>query len=92
MPDQTCPVPTNKLEDYRRTIAHKDTGTTEDFEEALHNLDHSQRKKMLDTGHSVKRRNMVQGQRDNKTSSTTVAKGTSSGSSANTSNTESISS
>ena len=49
MPDQTCPVPTNKLEDYRRTIAHKDTGTTEDFEEALHNLDHSQRKKMLDT-------------------------------------------
>ena len=62
MPDQTCPVPTNKLEDYRRTIAHKDTGTTEDFEEALHNLDHSQRKKMLDTGHSVKRRNMVQGE------------------------------
>ena len=49
MPDQTCPVPTNKLEDYRRKIAHKDTGTTEDFEEAPHNLDHSQQKKMLDT-------------------------------------------
>ena len=36
MPDKTCPVPMDKLEDYRRTIAHKLDGTHEDFEETLH--------------------------------------------------------
>ena len=47
MPDQQCPVPMDKLEDYRRTIAHKHDGTTEDFEEKLHSLEHSQQKRML---------------------------------------------
>ena len=49
MPDQQCPVPMDKPEDYRRTIAHKHDGTTEDFEEKLHSLDHSQQKRMLNT-------------------------------------------
>ena len=49
MPDQQCPVPTDKLEDYRRTIAHKHDGTTEDFVEQLHSLDHSRQKRKLNT-------------------------------------------
>jgi hypothetical protein len=49
MPDQQCPVPMDKLEDYRRTIAHKHDGTTEDFEEKLHSLEHNQQKRMLNT-------------------------------------------
>ena len=49
MPDQQCPVPMDKLEDYRRTIAHKHDGTTEDFEEKLHSLEHTQQKRMLNT-------------------------------------------
>ena len=49
MPDQQCPVPMDKLEDCRRTIAHKHDGTTEDFEEKLHSLDHNQQKRMLNT-------------------------------------------
>ena len=49
MPDQQCPVPMDKLEDCRRTIAHKQDGTTEDFEEKLHSLEHSQQKMMLNT-------------------------------------------
>ena len=49
MPDQQCPVPMDKLGDYRRTKAHKHDGTTEDFEEKLHSLEHSQQKRMLNT-------------------------------------------
>ena len=49
MPDQQCPVPMDKLEDYRRTIAHKHDGTTEDFVEQLHSLDHSKQKRKLNT-------------------------------------------
>ena len=30
-PDQQCPVPEDKLENHRRTIAHKADGATEDF-------------------------------------------------------------
>ena len=48
MPDQQCPVPMDKLEDYRRTIAHKQDETTEDFVEQLHSLDHSKQKRKLD--------------------------------------------
>ena len=39
----------DKLEDDRRTIAHKHDGTTEDFEEKLHSPEHSQQKRMLNT-------------------------------------------
>ena len=49
IPDQQCPVPMDKLQDYRRMIAHKHDGTTEDFEEKLHSLEHSQQKRMLNT-------------------------------------------
>ena len=35
--------------DYRRKIAYKHDGTTEDFEEKLHSLEHSQQKRMLNT-------------------------------------------
>ena len=49
MPDKTCPVPMDKLEDYRRTIAHKLNGTIEDFEETLHTLDSTQQRRLLDT-------------------------------------------
>ena len=47
MPDNTCPVPMDKLEDYRRTIAHKLDGTHEDFEETLHTLEHQHQKRLL---------------------------------------------
>ena len=47
MPDKTCPVPMDKLEDYRRTIAHKLDGTQEDFEETLHTLNHEQQRRHL---------------------------------------------
>ena len=47
MPDNTCPVPMDKLEDYRRTIAHKLDGTHEDFEETLHTLEHQHQKSLL---------------------------------------------
>jgi hypothetical protein len=39
----------DKLEDYRRTIAHKHDGTTEDLVEQLHSLDHSKQKRKLNT-------------------------------------------
>ena len=48
-PDQKCPVPMDKLEDDRRTIAHKHDGTAENFEEKLHSPEHSQQKRMLNT-------------------------------------------
>ena len=49
MPDQQCPVPMDNLADYRRTIAHKHDGITEDFEEKLHSLEHSHQKRRLNT-------------------------------------------
>ena len=49
MSDQQCPVPMDKLEGYRRTIAHKHDGTTEDFAEKLRSLEHSQQKRVLST-------------------------------------------
>ena len=49
MPDQQFPVQMDKLEDYRRTVAHKQDGTTEDFEEKLHGLEYKQQKKMPNT-------------------------------------------
>ena len=48
IPDKQCPVPMDKLEDYRRTIAHRRDGTTEDFEEQLHSLQPTQARMTLD--------------------------------------------
>ena len=42
IPDKHCPVPMDKLEDYRRTAAQRRDGTTEDFEEQLHSLQPTQ--------------------------------------------------
>lgn len=47
MPDEQCPM--DKLEDCMRTVAHKQDGTTEDFEEKLHSLEYKQQKRMLNT-------------------------------------------
>ena len=49
MPDQRCPVPMDNLADYRRTMAHKHDGITEDFEEKLRSLEHSQQKRLMNT-------------------------------------------
>ena len=38
----------SQLEDHRRTVANKVDGTTEDFVERLHSLDHNKQKRMLD--------------------------------------------
>ena len=46
-PDQHCPVPMEQLENYRRTIARKADGSTEDFEEQLHDLQQGQTKRPL---------------------------------------------
>ena len=39
----------DKLEDYRRTIAHKLNGKKEDITETLHTPDHQHQRRMLDT-------------------------------------------
>ena len=46
-PDNQCPVPVDKLEDYRRTMAQQGDGTTEDFEEQLHSLQQPQLRRTL---------------------------------------------
>lgn len=38
-----CPAPPGKLDNYRRTIAHKTGGTIEDFEEQVKDLHHNNR-------------------------------------------------
>ena len=48
VPDKQCPVPMDKLEDYRRTIAQRRDGTTDDFEEQLHSLQPTQARRTLD--------------------------------------------
>ena len=48
VPDKQCPVPIDKLEDYRRTIAQRRDGTTDDFEEQLHSLQPTQARRTLD--------------------------------------------
>ena len=49
MPDKGCPVPMDKLENYRRTIANKEDGTKEDFEETLHTLEPDKQKRLLNS-------------------------------------------
>ena len=47
VPDKQCPDPVDKLEDYRRTIAQRGDGTTEDFDGQLHSLKPPQLRRTL---------------------------------------------
>ena len=47
VPDQQCPVPTERLEKYRRTIVRRNNGNNENIEEAYQTLDMKQQKGIL---------------------------------------------
>ena len=47
MPDSRCPVPTQRLENYRRTIIRRPNSNTEVIEEAYQNLDKKQQKRII---------------------------------------------
>ena len=38
MPDQLCPVPTERLENYRRTVVRRNSGNNESSEDAYQTL------------------------------------------------------
>ena len=50
-PDNRCPAPTDRLENYRRTIVKRKDGNKEDFEEKFQDLDKKQQKKILQAQH-----------------------------------------
>ena len=76
MPDNNCPVPTERLENNRRTVIQRPNDNTEVLEETYQDLDKKQQKEgQLD------RRNMVQSetgehpfQATHRTTSTTISK------------------
>ena len=47
MPDSRCPVPTERLENYRRTIIQRPNNNTEVMEEAYQDLDKKQQKRII---------------------------------------------
>ena len=47
VPDSRCPIPTDRLENYRRTIVYKQNGNNEDFEDKYQDLNKSQQKRVL---------------------------------------------
>ena len=47
VPDARCPVPTDRLEKYRRTIVRRSNSNNENIEEFLQTLDHKQQKRIL---------------------------------------------
>ena len=47
VPDSRCPIPTERLENYRRTIVHRQNGNNEDFEDKYQDLNKSQQKRVL---------------------------------------------
>ena len=47
LPYKTCPVPTDRLENYRRTIVNRPDKNNEDFEEQFRNLSQHQQKLVL---------------------------------------------
>ena len=47
MPDTRCPIPTEKLENYRRTIIQRPNNNTEVIEEAYQDLDKKQQKRTI---------------------------------------------
>ena len=46
-PDSRCPIPTDRLENYRSTIVHRKNGNDEDFEDKYQDLNKSQQKRVL---------------------------------------------
>ena len=50
-PDDRCPVPTDRLENYRRTIVKRKDGNNEDLEEQFQDLDKKQQKRILQGQH-----------------------------------------
>ena len=48
VPDQRCPVPTARLENYRRTIVRRNNGNNENIEDAYQTLDTKQQKRILE--------------------------------------------
>ena len=48
VPDQWCPVPTARLENYRRTIARRNDGNNENIEDAYQTLGTKQQKRILE--------------------------------------------
>ena len=51
MPDSRCPVPTERLENYRRTVIQRPNSNTEVIEEAYQDLDKKQQKRVIQ-GHN----------------------------------------
>ena len=51
MPDSRCPVPTERLENYRRTVIQRPNSNTEVIEEAYQDLDKKQQKRVIE-GHN----------------------------------------
>ena len=47
VPDSRCPIPTDRLENYRRTIVYRQNGNNEDFEDKYQDLNKSQQKRVL---------------------------------------------
>ena len=47
MPDSRCPVPTDRLENYRRTVIHRPNNNTEVIEEAYQDFDKKQQKRTI---------------------------------------------
>ena len=47
VPDSRCPIPTDRLENYRRTIVHRQNGNNEDFEDKYQDLNKPQQKRVL---------------------------------------------
>ena len=48
MPDQRCPVPTDRLENYRRTVVRRSNGNNENIGDACQTLDTKQQKGILE--------------------------------------------
>ena len=64
MPDNNCPVPTERLENYGRTVIQQPGNNTEVIEEAYQNLDKRQQKRVIQKPHWTGR-NMAQGEKGN---------------------------
>ena len=47
VPDSRCPLPTERLENYKRTIVHRQNGNNEDFEHKYQDVTKSQQRRAL---------------------------------------------
>ena len=48
IPDQRCPVPTERLENYRKTVVRRNAGNNENIEDAYQTLDTKQQERILE--------------------------------------------